>query len=242
MCGKDYPLSYLNGYADFYYERYKVTEGVLIPRPDTEILVEAALMVCGALEVPMGDVANIKPSVDSQKILIADLCAGTGCVGISTANALIKAGRDCELTLVDISDDALSCCGVNKNICKAPVTVTKADVLNGDILFGGKMSLITSNPPYITDEEMDELPLSVTYEPELALRGGKDGLDFYGKLCQIGKDNLITGGALAVEHGYLQQEAVIDIFMQNGYKDVTGLKDYGGNPRVVIGIWRGDNA
>ena len=92
------------------------------------------------------------------------------------------------------------------------------------------------------DEEMDELPLSVTYEPGLALRGGKDGLDFYGKLCQIGKDNLITGGALAVEHGYLQQEAVIDIFMQNGYKDVTGLKDYGGNPRVVIGIWRGDNA
>lgn len=240
MCGKDYPSSYLNGYADFYYERYKVTEGVLIPRPDTEILVEAALMACGALGMPMGDVANIKTSVISDKILMADICAGTGCVGISTANALIKAGKECSLTLVDISDTALSCCESNKTICKADVQIRKADILNDDVLFEDKLSLITSNPPYITDDEMDELPLSVTYEPELALRGGKDGLDFYGRLCQIGRENLINGGILAVEHGYLQQEDVIEIFKKNGYSDVTGLKDYGGNPRVVVGTWRGE--
>jgi len=123
-------------------------------------------------------------------------------------------------------------------LCKCPVNVIKADILHDDLPFG-KLDIITSNPPYITDDEMKELPLSVKYEPELALRGGADGLDFYDVLCRIGKAHLISGGVLAVEHGYLQQDAVMEIFASNGYESVTGLKDYGGNPRVVTGIWRG---
>ena len=102
--------------------------------------------------------------------------------------------------------------------------------------------MITSNPPYITDAEMEELPESVRFEPELALRGGNDGLVFYDRLCKIGASALKSGGVLSVEHGYLQQRDVMEIFERNGFSEVTGLKDYGGNPRVVVGIWRGSNA
>ena len=239
MCGKDYPPAYTAGYADFHYERYKVTEGVLIPRPDTELLVEAALMLCGALPTPMGDVIDLVPSVTSQKVLMADLCCGTGCVGISVANGLCRAGREVHCTLADISDAAVRCAISNLGVAKGDVKVVQADIMKDDLIFDGKLSLITSNPPYVTDEEMEELPLSVTYEPELALRGGKDGLSFYGRLCMIGKTHLAEGGVLVVEHGYLQQEAVVEIFVKNGYRDVKGLRDYGGNPRVVAGIWRG---
>ena len=239
MSGKDYPEAYLNGFQDFYYERYRVTEGVLIPRPDTELLVEAALMLCGALDGGVGDVLKVKPQIASREIAIADLCTGTGCVGISSANALIRSGRSCSLTLVDVSDAAIKCCTENLSVCKAQARVIKADILR-EIPSSGRFDIIMSNPPYITDEEMDELPLSVTYEPELALRGGSDGLVFYHRLCQLGKELLNPGGALAVEHGYLQQDQVMDIFRQNGYSDVTGLKDFGGNPRVVTGIYRGE--
>ena len=241
MCGKDYPSAYLDGYADFYYERYKVTEGVLIPRPDTELAVEAALMLCGALAQPMGEVASLTPSITSKSISLADLCTGTGCLGISTANALIKAGRHCRLMLVDISDIALACCRENVSVCKTDVKVMKADILTEDLPGDEKFDVITSNPPYISDMEMDELPHSVLYEPEIALRGGADGLLFYSRLCRIGTDRLADGGALVVEHGYLQQDDVMEIFAEFGYTDIRGLKDYGGNPRVVTGIWRGDH-
>ncbi|SCW42919.1 release factor glutamine methyltransferase [Ruminococcaceae bacterium YRB3002] len=243
MCGKDYPSQYTDGFADFYYERYKLTPGVLIPRPDTELLVEAALMLCGALSSPMGDVARLAPapfvSPSLAKITLADLCAGTGCVGISVANALVRGGIGAEVTLVDISDDAMSCCRENAGVCKAHVNVVKGDILSSSFALDGKVDVITSNPPYVTDEEMTELPLSVTYEPELALRGGADGLDFYGRLCEIGAKSLVDGGVLAVEHGYRQQDEVMGIFGKYGYGNVTGLKDFGGNPRVVAGIWRG---
>ena len=85
---------------------------------------------------------------------------------------------------------------------------------------------------------MTELPKSVTYEPELALRGGADGMMFYGRLCSIGNSILNDGGVLVVEHGYRQQEQVIKVFEDNGYTCVTGLCDYGGNPRVTAGIRR----
>lgn len=239
MCGKEYPSAYAAGYADFYYERYKITEGVLIPRPDSEIAVDAALMLCGALAQPMGDVADLSPCISSRQVRLADLCTGTGCIGISTANSLVRAGRECDLLLVDVSDEALECCRSNIPVCRTEVSVLKADILKDELPADRVFDIITSNPPYITDDEMEELPLSVRYEPELALRGGVDGLMFYDRLCRIGRESLGPGGALVVEHGYLQQSDVIRIFENNGYSRVTGLKDYGGNPRVVTGIWRG---
>ena len=239
MCGKEYPSAYAEGFADFYYERYKITEGVLIPRPDSELAVDASLMLCGALDQPMGDVTRLCPCISSRKVNLADLCTGTGCIGISTANALVRAGRECGLLLVDVSDEALNCCRSNLSVCRTEASVLKADILKDDLPSDRMFDVITSNPPYVTDDEMEELPLSVRYEPELALRGGADGLMFYDRLCRIGRESLVPGGALVVEHGYLQQSDVIRIFEDNGYACVTGLRDYGGNQRVVTGIWRG---
>ena len=238
MCGKDYPDAYRDGFADFYYERYKVTEGVLIPRPDTELLVEAALMLCGALDSPMGDLIKLTPAISLPKISLLDLCAGTGCVGISTANALVKKGIEVDLTEVDISDTALACVAENSSVCNTAVNIVKCDILSDESVGGKTYDIITSNPPYVTDQEMTELPLSVTYEPELALRGGVDGMVFYDRLCKIGNSVLNDGGVLVVEHGYRQQEQVIKVFEENGYSEVKGLCDYGGNPRVVAGIRR----
>ena len=144
--------------------------------------------------------------------------------------------------LVDVSDEALSCAASNLEVALGDVSVIKGDVLgDADELagcIGSGLSLITSNPPYITDDEMEELPLSVRYEPELALRGGEDGLVFYHRLCKIAQNTLEDGGWLLVEHGYLQQEAVMSIFSNNGFCNIMGLKDFGGNPRVVLGMWR----
>ena len=248
MCGKeDFPEAYVNGFADFYYERYKVPEGVLIPRPDTELLVEAALAVCGALDNPMGDVAKVVPLVSSgsepqfsQSLEMADLCTGTGCVGISVSNALVRAGHKVFCELVDVSDVAVKCASSNLDVALGDVKVRKLDILSEDFesRLGGGFSVITSNPPYITDNEMKELPQSVRYEPELALRGGEDGLVFYRRLCKIAQKCLASGGWLLVEHGYLQQEDVMKIFNENGFCNVTGLRDFGGNPRVVLGMWR----
>ena len=141
-----------------------------------------------------------------------------------------------ELTEVDISDIAISSINDNLGVCRTSVNVIKADIFCDDPVLDLRADIITSNPPYITDEEMAKLPLSVTYEPELALRGGPDGMVFYDRLCKIGNTVLSTGGVLAVEHGYDQQEQVIKVFSENGYSKVTGLSDYGGNPRVVAGI------
>ena len=242
MCGKDgrpdYPDAYREGVQDFYYETYKVNEGVLIPRPDTELLVEAALAVCGALPSPMGDVTKVTPSVTTSTLHIADLCTGTGCVGISVSNALVRAGRDVRCILVDVSDEAVSCAKSNLDVALGDVEVRKSDIMSDDLDIGNGLSVITSNPPYITDDEMEELPLSVKYEPELALRGGEDGLVFYHRLCKIAQNCLADGGWLIVEHGYLQQDDVMKIFTDNGFCNVMGLKDFGGNPRVVLGMWR----
>ena len=239
MCGKDYPQAYKDGIVPFYYENYKITEGVLIPRPDTELLVETALRYCNALDNPVGDLLKIKPCISQEQIVLADLCTGTGCVGISTANALVKAGKKCEAYLIDVADESVSCCSSNTEESKASCYVIQEDIMSAGLIFPERIDLITSNPPYVTEEEMNELPLSVRYEPVLALYGGPDGLVFYDRLCRIGIENLKSGGVLAVEHGYRQQEAVMDIFSRNGYSDVIGLKDFGGNPRVVAGIWRG---
>lgn len=237
------PLEYITGYAWFYNEKYSVVPGVLIPRPDTELLVESALQFCGALDFPAGDVAKIPFSKNKQnELFFADLCTGSGCVGISTANALVKSGKTVDAYLVDIDDTALSCC--QGNIESSANPVAKLEVVKADILkdsFGKAdviLDFIVSNPPYVTLEEMGELDRSVSeYEPHLALFGGDDGLDFYRRICLEAKKRLKNGGALIVEHGFLQGKQVRDIFKQAGYQKVMTLKDYGANDRVTFGLF-----
>ena len=237
-CGE--PLAYILGYRHFYKECYKVAPGVLIPRADTEIVVESAAKFLGINKMETGDVLNVPEyGNDLTDIRFADLCTGTGCIGISIANEIVRSGGRAEGVLVDISDTAIgiSASNVESQALKPEdIKVIKHDVL-GSCPKLEKLDFIVSNPPYITNKEMDELDSVVKdHEPDLALRAGDTGLDFYAPLLNIAKALLKDGGALIVEHGYEQGDAVRAIFEQGGLKNCMTIKDYGGNQRVTVGI------
>ena len=234
------PLAYILGYRHFYRECYKVCPGVLIPRADTEIVVESALKFLGINKMAAGDLIDI-PSydMDISCIRFADLCTGTGCIGISIANEIVRNGGRATGYLIDISDTAtgISASNVQSQAIKPEdLKVIKHDVLEScpDL---EKLDFIVSNPPYITNDEMEALESVVKdHEPDLALRAGDTGLDFYGPILKIAKELLKSGGALIVEHGCGQGDAVREIFEQGGLKNCMTIRDYGGNPRVTIGI------
>ncbi|MBR0395823.1 MAG: peptide chain release factor N(5)-glutamine methyltransferase [Clostridiales bacterium] len=234
------PLAYILGYRHFYKECYKVCPGVLIPRADTEILVESALKFLGLNVMATGDVLNVPEyRKEIADIRFADLCTGTGCIGISIANEIVRAGGNTKGYLIDISDTAI---GVStSNVESQALKPEDIKVIKHDILSScpelEKLDFIVSNPPYITNSEMEELESVVKdHEPDLALRAGEDGLDFYGPLVEYAKNLLKDGGALMVEHGCAQGEAVRRIFGQGGLKNIMTIRDYGGNDRVTLGI------
>lgn len=237
------PMAYVTGKQSFYHEVYEVTPATLIPRPDTEVLVETALWPFGGIEdwfYEGGEITTRRVLDPSKTIRILDLCTGTGCVGISVFNALKKKYDSVELFLCDISDDTLEI--TRKNAQKASIApdfvkIYKLDVLKGELPSGwGRFDIIVSNPPYIDFKEMEELDDSVKkFEPDLALRGGEDGLIFYNPICKIARNALNEGGILAVEHGYNQRIKVSQILINSGFNNVKTIKDYGGNDRVCFG-------
>ena len=234
------PLAYILGYRHFFKECYKVCPGVLIPRADTEIAVESVLKFLGINDMATGDLLQI-PSYGKtlNDIHFADLCTGTGCIGISAANEIVRAGGRAFGTLIDISDIAIDTADLN--VRKQALKPEDLSVIRHDVLSSvpelEKLDFIVSNPPYITNDEMEELDSVVRdHEPDLALRAGDTGLDFYGPLLNAALALLKDGGALIVEHGYGQGDAVREIFEQGGLKKVMTIRDYGGNPRVTIGI------
>ena len=236
------PVAYIVGRQAFYREEYKVTPSVLIPRADTELLVETALRFLGALDFPAGDV-NLVPE-SSERLTgprILDLCTGTGCVGISVLNALLSKGIPAQAVLSDISEEALAVARDNIESQAADKTTAKAvslDVLSDELPEGlGVFDVITANPPYINSDDMKALDREVKdHEPHLALAGGDDGLDFYLPICKLSHKCLRQGGILAVEHGYDQGEQVSQTLMTQGFNNVKVLKDFGGNDRVTFGI------
>ena len=234
---KGEPLAYILGHRHFWRGDFKVVPGVLIPRPDTELVVECALRFCGIYELATGDVLDI-PVADLTDVRFADICTGTGCIGISIANEIRSSGRRASGILTDISDAALSTARLNaEKLLSGPddIEVIRNDILQDDL--PGKFSFIVSNPPYINDKEMDGLDGVVKdYEPALALRGGADGLDFYGSIFIKSFDKLVAGGAVFVEHGYLQGEAVRKLCREAGFDKVGTVRDYGNNERVTWGI------
>ena len=235
---KGEPLAYILGHRHFWRGDFKVVPGVLIPRPDTELVVECALRYCGIHDLATGDVLDIPVCSDLTDIRLADICTGTGCIGISIANEIRASGRSVSGILTDISEAALATAKYNaEKLIGDPASV---DVIRNDILkdeFPGKFNIIVSNPPYITDPEMNELDSTVKdYEPDLALKGGIDGLDFYESIFKKSFDSLGPGGAVFVEHGYLQGEAVRDLCKAAGFEKVGTVRDYGNNERVTWGI------
>lgn len=206
------PLQYILGTAPFMGLEFAVRPGVLIPRRDTEVLVEAALPYC-----------------TGKRVL--DLCTGSGCIGISVA----RLGKPYSIALSDISYDALEI--ARENACThavAPVFY-QGNFLDA-IPEGVTFDVILSNPPYISLSEMQQLPFDVkAYEPELALVAGEDGLDAYKSiLCGVSRV-LNPGGYLFFEIGYTQGEAVSRLMKAYGFTHIQVLQDYGKQDRVVLG-------
>lgn len=209
------PVAYLVGTKDFYLLTFEVTPAVLIPRPDTETLVQAGV-----------DFLKGKPTP-----AVLDLGTGSGCVGVSIAHQ-IKAAR---VTAVDVSPEA---CEVAKRNATRNAVAERVTVLAGDLFSplptDARFDLIVSNPPYIPPAEIETLDVGVRkYEPRMALDGGPAGLDFYRRIASGGVGWLKPGGQVMVEVGWTQDAAVRDLFTVSGWVLLSSVKDLGGRWRVV---------
>jgi len=221
------PLAQILGRQSFYGLDFFVNEDVLIPRADTECLVDLVLE-------DYAELAKQGEKTYAEKRIL-DLCTGSGCIGISVAKHLPYQ----ELLLVDLSEKALAM--AKKNAEKhlgENVTLLQSDLLTG--VQGKKFSLLLSNPPYIVSRVIPGLDREVSeYEPKMALDGGEDGLVFYRRIAREAKAVLLPGARLYLEIGYDQGESVKDIFQKEGYEAVEVFPDLSGNPRVLRGIFPG---
>lgn len=211
------PLQYILGEWDFYSRTFKVEKGVLIPREDTEVLVDEAL----ALVDKFGAGS------------LLDLCTGSGCVAVTLA--LERPAM--QVTAADISENALSLARTNAALLGAVnCRVIYADVLSDppEELWGC-FDLVTANPPYIKSGDIPHLQREVTFEPSLALDGGEDGLIFYRAIASRWKKVLKKGGSLALEIGIGQGRDVFEILAQNGFSSLSAVRDTAGIDRVIVG-------
>ena len=212
---KGEPLQYLLGEWEFYGLTLKVGPGVLIPRPDTETLVEAGL-------------SYLKGRTGCR---VLDLCAGTGCVGLAVERSAKNISA-----LYALEKEEAAFFYLKENLAAYESRVMP---LHQDGLAPGpeadRLDLILCNPPYLTGEDMESLQTEVRYEPPSALDGGEDGLDFYRRLTAVWKHRLNPGGLLAYEIGMGQQEDVTQILRQEGLEQIHWKEDLSGIVRVVAG-------
>ena len=215
------PLAYLTGQQEFWSMSFKVNEHTLIPRPDTEVLVEQIL-----------NWINAQPTQLSNKRLL-DLGTGSGCIAISLAHELKHANW--QIVAVDLSSEALKVAQYN---------AVSNNVANVEFIQSGwyqalptndepQFDVIVSNPPYI--DETDEHLAGLTAEPISALSAPNQGLADIEHIVQQATTYLCTGGLLAIEHGYDQGDAVRKLFLDSGFESVHTVKDYGDNDRVTLG-------
>lgn len=213
------PVAYLIGEWEFYGLPLDISRDVLIPRADTEVLAEQAILAARAA----GEGARV-----------LDLCAGSGCVGLAVAaNA-----PQCRTVLADVSEEALKICrqNIRRNDLNARVTCVQADARQAPSSVLWDFDVIASNPPYIPTRDIDGLDSSVRdYEPHLALDGGDDGLDFYRDIAEKWRTALRLGGVLLFEVGIGQAADVEQILSRCGYEDIETFQDTGGIWRVVKG-------
>ena len=209
------PFQYLLGSANFMGLDFIVTPDVLIPRFDTERLVEKALELLQPIAQP----------------IVLDICTGSGAIAVAISHykpdAAVYAG--------DISEAALKVAEQNNQCLNTHVSFRQGNLLEPFDDLNGTVHLLISNPPYITTQEMQELPIDVQQEPHLALWGGEDGLDFYRILSAKAPLLLCAGGWLMFEIGWKQGAAVSSLMQQQGFQNVAVLQDWQGNDRVVVG-------
>ena len=216
---EELPVAYLIGEWEFYGLPLDISESVLIPRPDTEVLVEQALSRLQGVSEPR----------------ILDLCAGSGCVGLALAKHLPGS----RVVLGELDEGALRICrqNIRRNDLTGRVVSLQMNALEKPPAHLGEFDAIVSNPPYIPDGDIAGLDVSVRdYEPHLALRGGEDGLDFYRAICAQWRTALRADGRLLFEVGIGQADDVLRIMRSCGFGDVEITPDLNGIPRVVSGI------
>ena len=217
------PVAYITGQRGFYENVFKVSSATLIPRADTEILVEDALSEL------------LKQFGPDDEVRILDLCCGTGCIGISVAKVLSRSMKKVHLTLSDLSEKALEICRENvRTIIQKPNIVVKTIHSN---LFEGigeeSFNAILSNPPYIRKDVIPTLEKQVQFEPIMALDGGEDGLDFIREIAKEAKAHLAPGGLLEMEIGYDQGNDAKAILKEENYREITIIRDLENCDRVV---------
>ena len=212
------PLQQLTGEQDFMGLTFSVNEHVLIPRQDTEILVEEVL----------------KELHDGMRVL--DICTGSGCILLS----LLHYSNDCEGLGVDLSAEALEVAKMNAGKLLTPEKAEQVHFLQSDLFekVEGKFEIIVSNPPYIASAEVEKLMPEVRdHEPRMALDGTEDGLHFYRRIIEEAGQHLVSSGMLFFEIGYDQGRAVSELMRTRGYREVQVVKDYAGLDRVAFGTY-----
>jgi release factor glutamine methyltransferase len=212
------PVAYLIGEWEFYGLPLDISEHVLIPRPDTEVLAEKAIDFVSGL----------------GECRVLDLCAGSGCVGLAVASQC----PDARVVLGELSEGALRICrqNIRRNGLTGRVVPLPMDVMAGPPAHMGEFDCIVSNPPYIPRADIAGLDTSVKdYEPLMALDGGEDGLDFYRTICRDWRDVMHPGTGLFFEVGIGQADDVLRIMREVGFGDIQVAEDSGGIPRVVYG-------
>lgn len=214
---KGIPLQYILGEWEFYSLPFKVGRGVLIPRADSELLVDLAL----------------ESLCDNSKKEVFDLCSGSGALGIAVA----KNAPNASVTLVEKSPKAFKYLRQNVMLNAANLTAVRADIFKWkpDVL----ADIVICNPPYITKKEMASLQSEVKKEPTAALYGGKDGLKFYRFLISNAKRFLKPNGKMLLEIGFAQAKDVVELFKAANFKQIEVEKDLSGNDRVVSAIYNG---
>ena len=209
------PLQYILGYWDFMDSTFKVGEGVLIPRDDTEVLVNEVFAQISTIKEPQ----------------ILDLCAGPGTISISLA----KKRPDAKIAAAELSDAAIKYLKMNINLIEVKnVSTIKLDVLSDtNKLNFEKFDVIVSNPPYIPTGDLNSLQKEVLYEPKMALDGGNDGLKFYRAIAKNWTRFLKKSSCICVEIGIGQSNDVTSIFKCANFKNVKVIKDLNGIDRVI---------
>ncbi len=205
------PLQYIIGEVDFYKERYKVTPDTLIPRSDTEILVEEVIK-----RLPEG-------------ARFTDICTGSSCIALSVLNNT----KGTSAVALDISGKALSVARENAERLSLAgrIEFIEADALKKAV--DGKFSAVVSNPPYVTEKAYESLMPEIYFEPKIAFVGGVDGLVFYRRILSLYKESLEENGFFAFEIGYDQAQALVNLADKYSMKSEI-INDYSGNPRVAI--------
>lgn len=210
-----YPLQYLSGRWEFMGMTFKVGEGALIPRPDTETLAEYAA----------------KTLLGKKDPVVCDLCSGTGCLGIFLERKL-----RCETYCVELYEQAFGFLEENIRLKGSLAKAVRADALDENTpLQLPMLDMIVCNPPYLSAEDMQKLDKKVSFEPATALYGGEDGLDYYRTITRLWKKRLLPEGKLAFEVGAGMDDQVSEIMIRHGFRNVRSARDLSGIPRIVYG-------